>query len=176
AMQLSRFAVLLKAAQQMEASVVGEGKNLLNQTVEVLPHVYAFPEEHGFITEEIAIFTGNQYVKEIYSAIDLLRHGKNIGSALKLSLSEEARACLLQQYYQWCDQSKAGTLDIDQQGIWEQLKPYVEVVLTLTKQYTAVVANPPYMGQKSMNAQLKDYVNVQYPLTKSDLFAVFMEV
>src|SRR5690606_13098890 len=32
------------------------------------------------------------------------------------------------------------------------------------------------MGQKSMNAQLKDYVNTQYPLTKSDLFAVFMEV
>src|SRR5690606_8947098 len=32
------------------------------------------------------------------------------------------------------------------------------------------------MGQKSMNADLKDYVNAQYPLTKSDLFAVFMEV
>src|SRR5690606_30998655 len=34
----------------------------------------------------------------------------------------------------------------------------------------------PYMGQKSMNAQLKDYVNAQYPMTKADLFAVFMEV
>src|SRR5690606_31847501 len=94
-MRLSRFAVLLKAAQHMEASVVGEGKNLYTQAVEVLPHVYAFPDEHGFITEEIAIFTGTQYVKEIYSAIDLLRQGKNIGSALKLSLPEEARACLL---------------------------------------------------------------------------------
>lgn len=176
AMQLSRFAILLKAAQQLENAAQGEGKTLLGNTLAVLPHVYAFPEEHGFVSEELATFTNNQYVKEIYQTIDLLRQGKNIGSALKLSLPAEAISILQQQYEQWQQKSNAGTLDLEQQAIWANLKNYVEVALVLTQQYAAVVANPPYMGQKSMNGALKDYVNKHYPMTKSDLFAVFMEV
>lgn len=176
AMQLSRFAILLKAAQQLETAARGEGKTLLGNTLAVLPHVYAFPEEHGFVSEDIATFTNSQYVKEIYQTIDLLRQGKNIGSALKLSLPEDAIAVLKQQYQTWQQKSHAGTLDLEQQAIWAYLKDYVEVALVLTQQYAAVVANPPYMGQKSMNGALKDYVNTHYPMTKSDLFAVFMEV
>lgn len=176
AMQLSRFAILLKAAQQLETAARGEGKTLLGNTLAVLPHVYAFPEEHGFVSEDIATFTNNQYIKEIYQTIDQLRQGKNIGSALKLSLPEEAIAVLKQQYQEWQQKSQAGILDLEQQAIWAYLKDYVEVALVLTQQYAAVVANPPYMGQKSMNSALKDYVNKHYPMTKSDLFAVFMEV
>lgn len=176
AMQLSRFAVLLKAAQQLEAVARGEGKTLLGNTLVVLPHVYAFPEEHGFVSEDIATFTNNQYVKEIYQIIDQLRQGKNIGSALKLSLPEEAIAVLKQQYQTWQQKGQAGTLDLEQQAIWAYLKDYVEVALVLTQQYAAVVANPPYMGQKSMNGTLKDYVNTHYPMTKADLMTIFMEV
>lgn len=176
AMQLSRFAILLKAAQQLENAARGEGKTLLGNTLAVLPHVYAFPEEHGFVSEEIATFTNNQYVKEIYQTIDLLRQGKNIGSALKLSLPAEAISILQKQYQQWQQKSNAGTLDLEQQAIWAHLKPYVEVALVLTQQYAAVVANPPYMGQKSMNGALKDYVNMHYPMTKADLMTIFMEV
>lgn len=175
AMQLSRFAILLKAAQQLETAARGEGKSLLGNTLAVLPHVYAFPEEHGFVSEDIAKFTNNQYVKEIYQTIDQLRQGKNIGSALKLSLPEEAIAVLKQQYQTWQQKSQAGTLDLEQQAIWTYLKDYVEVALVLTQQYVAVVANPPYMGQKSMNGTLKDYLVKNYPNSKSDLFAVFME-
>lgn len=176
AMQLSRFAILLKAAQQLENAARGEGKTLLGNTLAVLPHVYAFPEEHGFVSDEIATFTNNQYVKAIYQTIDLLRQGKNIGSALKLSLPAEAISIVQQQYQQWQQKSNAGTLDLEQQAIWAHLKPYVEVALVLTQQYAAVVANPPYMGQKSMNSALKDYVNTHYPMTKADLMTIFMEV
>ena len=176
AMQLSRFAILLKAAQQLETAARGEGKILLGNTLAILPHVYAFPEEYGFVSEDIATFTNNQYVKEVYQTIDQLRQGKNIGSALKLSLPKEAIAVLKQQYQEWQQKSQAVTLDLEQQAIWAYLKDYVEVALVLTQQYAAVVANPPYMGQKSMNGALKDYVNKHYPMTKADLFAVFMEV
>lgn len=176
AMQLARFAVLLKAAQELDKTANGEGKKLLNQALEIMPHIYAFPETHGFVTEEIAVFTGNQYVEEIYPVIDLLRQGKNIGSALKLSLSDEARKVLETQYQNWKQRYNAGTLDLANQAIWENLKTYVEVALVLTQQYAAVVANPPYMGQKSMNGELKNYVNQHYPMTKADLMTVFMEV
>ena len=41
--------------------------------------------------------------------------------------------------------------------------------------YWVVVANPPYMGSKSMNLHLKDFAQANYPDSKSDLFAIFVE-
>lgn len=176
AMQLARFAVLLKAAQQLKEVDASQGFELINNPLEVIPHIYAFPEKRNFISEDVALLTENQHVAEIYKAFESLREGKNLGSALKLYLSNEAREVLIANYYNWNTKAKQGSLDLEQQSVWETLKTYVEVAFTLSKKYTAVVANPPYMGQKSMNAQLKDYVNAQYPMTKADLFAVFMEV
>lgn len=44
----------------------------------------------------------------------------------------------------------------------------------LSRTYTAVIGNPPYMGGKNMSTQLKQYVEQHYPKGKSDLFAAFM--
>ncbi len=38
-----------------------------------------------------------------------------------------------------------------------------------------VVANPPYMGSKQMNALLSQFMKDMYPVAKSDLFAGFIE-
>ena len=76
----------------------------------------------------------------------------------------------------WQERARTAQLDIEQSSIWTRLENFLDVLLVLTRTYTAVVANPPYMGQKNMNADLKDYVKAKYPMTKSDLFAVFMEV
>ncbi|MBF0233768.1 MAG: BREX-1 system adenine-specific DNA-methyltransferase PglX [Desulfamplus sp.] len=45
----------------------------------------------------------------------------------------------------------------------------------LTSRYHVVVANPPYMGNKGMNPELKSFVKDHYPDNKSDLFAAFIE-
>lgn len=45
----------------------------------------------------------------------------------------------------------------------------------LSKRYDIVITNPPYMGSSSMNPALRAFVRQQYPDSKSDLFAVFME-
>ncbi|MDB3929303.1 BREX-1 system adenine-specific DNA-methyltransferase PglX [Paracoccaceae bacterium] len=45
----------------------------------------------------------------------------------------------------------------------------------LRQKYHVVVANPPYMGSKGMNEKLSDYAKKEYPDSKSDLFAMFME-
>jgi len=45
----------------------------------------------------------------------------------------------------------------------------------LTRRYHVVVTNPPYMGGKGMNAALKAYAEKNYPNSKSDLFAMFIE-
>lgn len=45
----------------------------------------------------------------------------------------------------------------------------------LAQKYDVVVTNPPYMGSSGMGAKLSEYVKKNYPDSKSDLFAVFVE-
>jgi hypothetical protein len=56
-----------------------------------------------------------------------------------------------------------------------QLLPYVQQAWVLAQRYDAVIANPPYMGGKGMNARLKEWAKKSYPDSKSDLFAIFIE-
>ncbi len=72
-------------------------------------------------------------------------------------------------------QSKAhvGHPNLDQLSWWLILQQYLDPLQVLTSQFSCVVANPPYMGQKSMNAELKNYVNEKYPMTKSGFIFSF---
>jgi type II restriction/modification system DNA methylase subunit YeeA len=45
----------------------------------------------------------------------------------------------------------------------------------LSPKYHAVIANPPYMGGKGMNPRLAKWAKDNYPVSKADLFAMFME-
>lgn len=45
----------------------------------------------------------------------------------------------------------------------------------LARKYHCVVANPPYMGNNNMNDVLKEFAKKNYPDSKSDLFAMFIE-
>jgi hypothetical protein len=45
----------------------------------------------------------------------------------------------------------------------------------LSRQYHCVVTNPPYMGSRSMNKNLSDFLKDKYPDTKSDLMTCFMD-
>ena len=56
-----------------------------------------------------------------------------------------------------------------------QLKAMVKLSGILSQKYDVVCTNPPYMGSSGMNAVLSDYVKKNYPDSKSDLFACFME-
>lgn len=45
----------------------------------------------------------------------------------------------------------------------------------LSPRYHVVVTNPPYLGGKNMNSRLKVFAEDNYPMSKSDLFAMFIE-
>ncbi|WP_158973852.1 BREX-1 system adenine-specific DNA-methyltransferase PglX [Cellulophaga sp. L1A9] len=165
AAQLATFAILLKAAQVYPAI----------WSKDWLPNVYAMPEAADFSVQEIKDFLGEDgadYIEELDAALRLMKQAKNLGSVMKLDISEEARNYIEERFTKI---KNTEFRDFNIEVIYPKLKTYIPVLLLLTKKYTSVVANPPYMGQKNMNADLKNYVNANYPLSKSDLFAVFME-
>lgn len=166
ATQLSNFALLLKAA--------AKDRNILDR--DLLPHVYAMPEKDVFTHGEVLEFLGSAnsaHVDALYNALELMQQSQNLGSIMKFSFSDAARDAIVKQTAVWKSNSE---LDLVQQDLWKRLTPYLQVLQVLTTKYEAVAANPPYMGHKNMNNSLKIYINSNYPKSKSDLFAVFIEV
>jgi hypothetical protein len=68
---------------------------------------------------------------------------------------------------------KAG--DLFEGDAFDRAKRVVAQADILSTQYSVVVTNPPYMGANSMGAQLADFAKANYPKSKSDLFAMFVE-
>ncbi|MBQ4487049.1 MAG: Eco57I restriction-modification methylase domain-containing protein [Oscillospiraceae bacterium] len=56
-----------------------------------------------------------------------------------------------------------------------QLDMMMKIYNILGQKYDVVCTNPPYMGGSGMNARLSDYVKTNFPDSKSDLFACFIE-
>ena len=57
----------------------------------------------------------------------------------------------------------------------EKVKQALTQAEYLGDRYHVVVANPPYMGSRNMNTELKQFGKDYYPDSKKDLFAMFME-
>jgi type II restriction/modification system DNA methylase subunit YeeA len=57
----------------------------------------------------------------------------------------------------------------------QDLAPLVAQAQILAMQFDAIIANPPYMGVKGMNQELKNYAKTSFPDSKSDLFSMFIE-
>ena len=56
----------------------------------------------------------------------------------------------------------------------KRLGPLVHLAKLLAAKYSAVVANPPYMGRKGMNALVKEFLKNFYLAAQNDLYAAFM--
>ena len=45
----------------------------------------------------------------------------------------------------------------------------------LSTSFNVVVANPPYMGSRNMNEKLREFAEGNYPLSKADLYSMFLD-
>lgn len=98
-------------------------------------------------------------------------NAKTLGSLI--SISTEQASAIEELYTTIQKLSKNG--DNMQRPESKKLLPLLAQARLLAKRYDAVIANPPYMGSKGMNADLKEFAKKQFPNSKSDLFAIFIE-
>lgn len=98
-------------------------------------------------------------------------NAKTLGSLI--SISTEQASAIEELYSTIQELSKNG--DNMQRPESKKLLPLLAQARLLAKRYDAVIANPPYMGSKGMNADLKEFAKKQFPNSKSDLFAIFIE-
>lgn len=110
--------------------------------------------------------------------LDLLRYlknqfidAKNLGSLI--DVNSKYLVGLLRLHDKLLDKSVES--DTVATPAAQHLLPIVKQAILLSTRYDAVIANPPYMGAKGMNSELKAFAKDNYPDSKLDLFAIFME-
>lgn len=171
AFQLAYFAVLMKARQYH--------KFILKKQPQC--HIYAIAESNGINMKHLAYF-GAQLdelakpvaLNQMQELIATLHDAKEYGSIISVA---DYDWDLLRQFAAEFDISGEMNL-FDSFGIeatQQRLQELVAVGEVLAQKYEVVVTNPPYMGSSGMGAKLSAYVKQNYPDSKSDLFAVFME-
>jgi hypothetical protein len=104
--------------------------------------------------------------------LNLFQEADNFGSLLKPKLKPEDMQKLIQKAEQLLQENHS---DVFLNPMLKQTIKAMQQADYLTQKYQVVIANPPYMGGKGMNADLKNWVKRYYPNSKSDLFAIFIE-
>ena len=160
AAQLAYFAVMMKA-RQYDRRFFSRG---------IQPHVYAIVESNHVDKFAVNYFCNGDM--KLTAAMDTiikeLHDAKEYGSIVTVTP---------QDWSVLYDRFAEITVDINmsRDTALRELLPLVQVAEALSQKYDVVVTNPPYMGSSGMSAKLSDYVKKNYPDSKSDLFAVFIE-
>ncbi|MFQ6830971.1 BREX-1 system adenine-specific DNA-methyltransferase PglX [Butyricicoccus pullicaecorum] len=170
AYQLAYFAVMMKARQYNRRILNGENTC----------HVYAIQESNNinrahlkYLGAGMDDFEVNTARVQLEGLLDTLRDAKEYGSILKV---ENYNWELLRQYVSAADAGEQVTLDSAGLEVTVvQLRTLIDIAETMERKYDAVITNPPYMASSGMNETLSLFLKDNYPLSKGDLFAVFIE-
>ena len=170
AYQLAYFAVMMKARQY--------NRRILNG--ETSCHVYAIQESNNINRAHLKYLGAGMEDLEANTArvqmdglLDTLRDAKEYGSILKV---ENYNWELLRRFVSAADAGEQISMDsAGLEATAEQLLTLIDIAETMAQKYDVVVTNPPYMAVSNGGAKLSDYVKKNYPDSKADLFAVFIE-
>ena len=170
AAQLAYFAVMMKA-RQYDRRFFSKG---------VQPHVYAIQESNGINREHLnylgrglSDIERNNAVNQMNALLDEFIDAKEYGSILQ---PREYAWALLSRFVE--DTTPMRQMTFGEAGL-DATQAELCVILAqgqaLSQKYHAVVTNPPYMNPGNSSGRLADYVKRNYPDSKTDLFAVFIE-
>ena len=171
AFQLAYFAVMMKARQYNRRILNGEHK--LN--------VYSILESNGIsdvVLEDMGASLNEEDCrkakKEARALISEFKDAKEYGSILNIKNRDWD---LLRRFALTND--SLGQLSLDMNGsrsAADRLQVIINIAEIMSNTYFTTCTNPPYMGLKQgMSIKQVDYVKKNYPDSKHDMFAVFIE-
>ena len=160
AAQLAYFAVMMKARQY--------DRRLLTRGIQ--PNIYSIRESDGIQAMTIEYFHKNdpKLKADIERIVTEMRDAKEYGSILNITPVDFAGL------YARFDEIRED-INMMQMSTLDELLPLVKCAELLAQKYDVVVTNPPYMAVSNAGAKVNDYVKKNFPDSKADLFAVFIE-
>ena len=167
AAQLAYFTVMMKA-RAYDRGFFRRG---------IQPHVYAIVESNAdgaFIYDGGAGIAEEEHAAALSDVMATFTDARDYGSLIVPPTHDYAA---LANAWEWAQMAAAPDVNMT---LWssetnERIPQLIRQAQILTQKYHIVVTNPPYMGSKGMGAKLARFVKEQYPDSKSDLFAAFIE-
>jgi type II restriction/modification system DNA methylase subunit YeeA len=126
----------------------------------------AFSESE--MNDVIAIVGKDLYTADLRETLTQFEQATNFGSLIVPKLKDSAGTARLIE-------AKNFSGDLLLSEVNERLVKVLRMAEYLSPKYHIVLANPPYLGSKGMNGHLGVFAKENYPDSKSDLFAMFME-
>jgi type II restriction/modification system DNA methylase subunit YeeA len=164
AAQLAELALVFKAREQSRRFFQPE-QLVRPQIIELQDVQFEDGELNDYIE---ALDLGDLFEPNLFKLLHQFEEAKNFGSLIQPCLDEWAIANV---------RRTIEAKDLSDQFFLRETHLKVLRVLeqaeALTQRYHVVVANPPYMGSRGMNAALKIVLQNEYENYKSDLFAAF---
>ncbi len=161
AYQLSYFALMMKT-RRYNRRIFKEG---------ISPNVFYIRDNSELTANKIEYIAKKD--KKIKS--DLKSISNDLNNATEYGSLISVTPVDFNAIYKRIEEIQNGELDIFGMNIQEEITPVIRQAEILSQKYDVVVTNPPYMGGSGMNAKLSDFVKKNYPDSKSDLFACFIE-
>ena len=170
AYQLAYFAVMMKARQYNRRILNGENTC----------HVYAIQESNPINRAHLKFFGAglsdlekNTAKMQLEGLLDILTDAKEYGSILNVP---EYNWALLRRFVDGIDDEVQVSLEsagVEQTA--EELQKLIDLGETMARKYWVTCTNPPYAGTSNLSANVNNFVKKNYPDSKADLFAVFIE-
>lgn len=170
AYQLAYFAVMMKARQYNRRILNGENTC----------HVYAIQESNSINRAHLKYFGAgmddiekNAAKMQLEGLLDTLTDAKEYGSILNV---ESYNWDLLRRFV--AAEDTDGQISMDSVGVEEtaeQLNGFIDIGETMARKYWVTITNPPYAAISNLSPKVNDFVKANYPDSKVDLFAVFIE-
>ena len=170
AFQMAYFAVMMKARQYNRRILNGEYK----------PNLYSIQESNVINRDQLMLLgTGlnevekNNAITQMNGLLDTFKDAKEYGSIL---LVDQYDWDLLDRFVsniEMVGQMSMYTVGLDNTA--EKIKQIIDQGKVLVQKYHVATTNPPYMAVSKGNEKLNLYAKSHYPVSKNDLFSVFIE-
>lgn len=163
AYQLAYFAVMMKA-RSYDRRILTRG---------IKPNVYSI-KESNFLADSWQKISDDEKFREIFqTVVDTFIDAKEYGSILTVPDADYDYALSVIDNFE-----QSVPVDFEAQilrGKTDDIRALVNQAKLLSQKYDVVVTNPPYMPVSNSSASLQNFVKKNYPDSKTDMFAVFIE-
>lgn len=158
--ELAAFALTMKAREKQRSFF----SNPIKPNICMLENIFFEPNE---LKEYSHIVEDNIFDNLFLKTLTQFEESNNFGSLIKPAMSDiENKHNLIKP--------KTDSNNLFIQSTHHKISKILHYSEYLSKKYQVVVANPPYMGEKGMNARLKGFLQVNYNEFKINLFSAFI--
>ena len=159
--ELAAFALTMKAREKYKRFF----SKAIQPNICVLENIQF---DEGKLKEYMDFIGRDLFTAPLQTTLSQFEEADNFGSLIRPSVTDVTGMLEILE-----DKDVSGQLFLN--ATHQKVLQVLQQADYLSPKYYVVIANPPYMGGKGMNGRLGAWAKDNYPNSKSDLFAMFIE-